>query len=157
MQYRLTRSREFFQSPAPFFALFAAGMKTTLWDGERPPEEAAVTNTGRPSPVFMLIYEPKAHSTLRVRPFITARTPCYLTRRARSRKGCSVPFFFLFASFAASRESFGTWGQESLTRRARSREGCSVPFLFLFASIAASREIVHRRQHLIFALFASFA
>ena len=74
----------------------------------------------------------RPHACFRVRPFttdsifssrppacdrsVTAHTSCYLTRRARSREGCNVPFLSLFASFATSRESFGAWGHEGLTR-----------------------------------------
>jgi len=58
-------AKSVYLQPEPF-APFAAGMKNPSVSGERPLEEAAITNTGRPSPVFMLIYEPSAHSTLRV-------------------------------------------------------------------------------------------
>ncbi len=81
----------------------------------------------------------RPHACFRVRPFttdsifssrppacdrsVTAHTSCYLTRRARSREGCNVPFLSLFASFATSRESFGAWGHEGLTRATGKPQG----------------------------------
>ena len=77
------------------------------------------------------------------RDFLVLGEQC-LTRRARSREGCSVPFLSPFALFAASRVSLRY--REGITSHAKSTKSRRMYFLLTIGTLRASRVIFQYRE-----------